>query len=31
LGRRLATAVDATLDRALEGLRQRVFEGRYAA
>jgi serine protease SohB len=31
LGRKLATAVDATLDRALEGLLQRVFEGRYAA
>jgi serine protease SohB len=31
LGRKLAAAVDATLDRALEGLRQRVFEGRYAA
>ena len=31
LGRRLATAVDATLNRALEGLRQRFFESRYAA
>jgi len=31
LGRRLATAVDATLNCALEGLRQRVFESRYAA